>query len=329
MAIEVKLSEWLKIEHPHKVFQAAAKIRSAQQSILIDGSNLMFIDPFSIAVLGASLAIAKSKGHEITISGLSKNLASYMKRMNILDDINLIKCPYVSNNRNDCSAKLLELTMIHDYYTCDSAAHSLAKSMTGITGISETELDEMTCTSPSDDLMFVLQYTLSELLDNGLSHARRKNYDTANVWVASQYYASTNVIKIGIVDNGCGLLGSLQAHERLTEKTDASAILLALEPYVSCNRAVGIQGAQSTNEGIGLTTSRNIVEAAEGQLMLVSGRSACRLQSDKAPVLSDNVHWQGVAIGITCFRDKLSKISPYDHLPSRRVSGNSKRLRFE
>lgn len=170
----------------------------------------------------------------------------------------------------------------------------------------------MTGYTSYDRFVEPLQYALNELLENALTHARRGNKD-ACVWVASQYYPKSDVIRLGVVDNGCGFLESLKTHKQLQRKHHLDAILLALQPRISCNRDLGLR-ADSINQGVGLTTSCRIAERAGGSMILASG-NAMHSTSNYSGV-GTGAYWQGVGIAIEVKRSKLAEVRVRELLPT-------------
>jgi nitrogen fixation/metabolism regulation signal transduction histidine kinase len=90
----------------------------------------------------------------------------------------------------------------------------------------------------------------------------------AKVWVALQYDASDDMIRLAVVDNGCGFLNSLK-REKITEHIEA--IHLALKPRVTCNGDFYVRPSESVNQGIGLTVVKEIVLSSQGIIYLASG----------------------------------------------------------
>jgi hypothetical protein len=167
---------------------------------------------------------------------------------------------------------------------------------------------------------------LSELLENAMTHARRQGYRDACVWVASQYYPSSGMIRLGVVDNGCGFLATLRSHPDLRLETHHEAILTALRPRISCNRDLRM-GMESVNQGVGLTTTCRIAEHAGGRLVIVSG-NAVHGTSGESGIISGGAVWQGVAIAMECRRNKLPGIRFRELLPPYEAL-KPVRLRFE
>jgi anti-sigma regulatory factor (Ser/Thr protein kinase) len=172
--------------------------------------------------------------------------------------------------------------------------------------------DEMSGYTESDRLAEPIQYALNELLENALTHARRAGYINACVWLSSQYYPSNGLIRVGVVDNGCGFLATLRGHAALHQETHLAAILAALQPRVSCNRDLGLR-SDSVNQGVGLTTTRRIAETAGGRLYIASGDAIHSAAASSH--LAGGACWQGVAIALECKRKKLPEVHYRDLLP--------------
>lgn len=295
----------------------------------IDARDLRFADPFGIALLGACFHEVKVSGRNIRVHNLNSRLSGYLQRMDLFDGIELLNSTSSNNNRHDRADTLVELTMLSRHADVGEAAYRLARSIVGGFGDvdpNEAE-DEMTGYNQFDRLVEPLQYTLTELLENALTHARRNGNGNASVWVASQYYNSNDMIRVGIVDNGCGFLESLRGHASLENERHLDAILLALRPRISCNRDLGIRN-DSINQGVGLTTSCRIVERAGGRMILASGNSVHDTTGFSRQSDVDSCFWQGAGIAIEFRRAMLGNVRfrellpPLDDIPP-------VRLRFE
>lgn len=295
----------------------------------IDAKNLRFTDPFGIALLGSCFYEAKSHGRNIRVYNLNSNLSGYLQRMDLFDGIELINCTPENGVRQNRGDSLLELTMLSNHSEVGNVSHRLAEAIIGRSGdIDPNEAeDEMTGFNLFSRLVEPLQYALNELLENSLTHACRSGNANASVWIASQYYRSNGKIRLGVVDNGCGFLESLRNHESLHNKRHLDAILLALQPRISCNRDLGLR-SDTVNQGVGLTTSCRIVEHAGGRMVLISGNAMHDTFETSRESADDSCHWQGVGIAIECRRSRLADVRfrellpPLDDIPV-------VRLRFE
>lgn len=298
-------------------------------TLVVDCTNLKFVDPFGIAMLGATLHGLQLQKRQVKVHKLSPSLQSYLSRMDLFKEVMLDgELPIEVGVRKDRSQDLVELTCVDNKNDVDSAASRLADTIVGgLDGISRDEpADDMSGCNTFDRMAEPIRYALSELLENALTHAKRGGYTQAKVWVASQYYPRSGCIQLGIVDNGCGFLRSLESHPKLKFKRHHDAILLALQPRISCNRDLQI-GNDSVNQGIGLTTTWRMAEKTGGRLLLVSGDSFHDTSGKTGEFMGVN-HWQGVAISLSCRRNRLTSVRIRDLLPPIDTD-TSVRLRFE
>lgn len=293
-----------------------SSIRSAEERVVIHADDLQYADPFGMAVLGASFHSVIQNGYPISIRGLNKEIRNYLERMDVFHGVELEPDAGRGRVRHDRTDSLVELTAIHDHALVDVVARRLAKAIIG----RDKEIDfdeprdEMTCRNQADLLVEPLQYGLTELLENALTHARRAGRRDAGVWIASQYYRRRGRLSIGVVDDGCGFLETLRGHRALKEQTDHDAILAALTPRVSCNRDLGVFG-DTVNQGVGLTTTARIFQAAGGKLTIVSGYGFHDTSGGRTGSAPSGV-WGGVAMALECQRDRLSGVRYQELLPS-------------
>ncbi|URD45483.1 ATP-binding protein (plasmid) [Pseudomonas sp. BYT-5] len=302
---------------PHALFTLCSQIANSGNDIVLDASNLNYVDPLGMATLRA-LFEQQIETKRISIQFLSKNLTSYLARMDFFKglDIEGVDLNQFAR-RNDRANSLVEITKVSEHAQAEAVASRLANAITGKLTRSDPDapVDEQTGRNEFDSYRGPLEYALKELLENSLTHARREGRIDAAVWVTCQFYPKLNLVRMAIVDNGCGFLATLRNHPELAERTDRGAIEAALKPRVSCNRGAMANILGSENQGVGLTTTAKIAETAGGGLIVVSGRAIHDTQRNRF----DEMHetgWQGVSIGFTCQRESLPGISISALLPS-------------
>lgn len=311
---EFLLPAYIDVRNTELLFKFCAEISATHGDLEIDARNVVFIDPMGLTVLTALLSPVCAV-RRVRMVWLQVKIASYLNRMDFFKHcaIEGVEVP-TSSNRSDLRRSLVEITSVTDAYETDNTAIRLSTALTGsITGLQPRPADFDLDQDPFEKFNHPIKYALNELLDNSLTHARREGRRDASVWVAAQYY-SQDLVRIGIADNGCGFLATLSNHEFLTRQTHRAAIELALEPFISCNRDMG-PFAKSENQGVGLTTTRRISEAAGGGMTIVSGnaRFTTRLGGSD---LKRGGFWPGVAISFVCKRELLPSTNPSELLPT-------------
>lgn len=328
MSESITLPRFVTAKHADEVVAICRATREANGVVEVDASRLMFIDPFGLAMLGATFFTLREGGFEVRVSGLSAEIGGYLRRMDVFEGAGVVDGVAQPGRRSDRSDALLELTRLERTDNAESVAYRVAKALVGHIPDADPEEspDEMIGYNRFDRLVEPLQYALGELLKNALTHARRNGYHNANVWVASQYYPSKGLVRLGVVDNGCGFLGSLRGHPELRKATHLEAILTGLRPRVSCNRELGLD-VESENQGVGLTTTQRIAKLAGGELVIVSGDGLYKTKG-LSFAMGPGCNWQGVGIAMECRRNALVDVRYRDLLPRRDLQPPPK-LRFE
>lgn len=260
-------------------------------------------------------------GRVIRMPWLKRSTTSYLERMDFFERIEVSDVDIPTNRiRHDRRASLLEIQRIFGNEASEPVADQLATTIAStILGRPPKPFSFASPDTEHEQYYLPLRYSLSELIENASTHARRNGRSNAGVWIASQYLRSPEKIQIAVIDNGCGFLSTLRDHPELPEKTHSSAILTALKPKVSCNRDYG-PFLESVNEGVGLTTTVRIAKATSGTVHIVSGdalvletTTGTLKRRDRATTLPAT--WEGVAISITFEPARLPGVKVRDHLP--------------
>lgn len=307
--MEIFLPENVGTRDVAALFELCAKVRSTSDNeVTLDASKVQFFDPFGLAVLGALLGGMDDR--RITMPWLQVEHAGYLARMNFFKYVDVQDVELPNWGRSDRRDRLTELTKVESHTDCDEAANRLADAITGtLTSTRADPEDYRGKGSQHERFRYPLWYSLSELLENSLTHARQGGRRNASVWVAAQYFEGNSEVKLAVVDDGCGMLETLKRHEALDERTHHGAIRAALKARVSCNRDGTLYNTQG-NQGVGLTTTARIAEAAGGGLIIVSGDAVHRTKpnSGATGLLPRDGWWNGVATCFHCRRSRLPSV---------------------
>jgi|GEM_PF-731685 len=322
--ITLELPEMVGVKHIVPLMAALSQVRTSPGDIELDCSRVKFLDPLGITTLAAAVKEALAKGRRVSMPWLATTTTSYLERMNFFVDMDIgaVDVPK-HRNRTDQRGNLLEITRIVESGQSEAVADQLAAAIvTMIIGRGQKPFNFQVPDTEYDQYYRPLRYALSELIENALTHARRKGAFNSSVWVAAQYYKDAHTggrVHVAVVDNGCGFLATLQNHPALPEKTHGAAIRTALKPKVSCNRDIGPFG-EIVNEGVGLTTTVLISKATGGDIHIVSGNAllmegglASKKRRDQVRTLQGE--WGGVAISATFLCQNLPSINIPKLLP--------------
>lgn len=297
--------------------------------IVCDASGLQFVDPVGLCLLAATCHQLANAGKKLRLENLSPAIVDYLARMDLFKACGI---EYQENfTRYDRRTDLVEICVADKAAEGEQLAGKIVTALVGATPDYDPHAkpDEMTGYLPHDYLHLPLHYIFSELLENALTHAKRAGYKDARVWVAAQYYPGKDRIRLAVLDNGCGLLRSLERHPSLPEKSHAAAIQIAFEPRVTCNPDLEFRPNETANQGIGLTVVREIVGQGRGVLRLVSGDALLeqkgRLGSRAHPIGS----WQGVVLALEFKRELLRQVNVGQIIHQLRGKPGPGGLRFE
>lgn len=299
----------LSASDPRAVLSLCSRINQSTDEVVLDAAELKFIDPFGLAMLRATLE-SQPTGKRLWIRWMPQELITYLVRMDFFEGLTVegIDTQSARNPQGEPD-HCVELIRVQQGNS-EEIASRLIQAMTGMENSEDEELNKAL-----DDDRRPIEYALKELLENALSHAKKDGNLDASAWVACQHFESNGFVRLAIVDNGCGFLETLKGHELLKEKTHLAAIEAALTERVSCNRGPTVAyETDSQNQGVGLTTTARIAEAAGGLLVVASGDAWIRTDCGAQEVMED-CSWKGVAIAFSCHRDKLHLVKISDLLP--------------
>lgn len=286
-----------------------AIVASEESKVVIDASRLRYIDPAGLCVL---TVLANQLGEleiELELRGLGQDMAQYLARMDLFRNCKIGGAPAAVGTRRESEGRFVELQCLTEPREAASAAPKLARTLVGkIDDVHlDSEPDEMTGKSEVDLVEGPLNYVLGELVENALTHAKRRGYNGARAWIAAQYYPTSRKVRLAVVDDGCGFLESLRGHEALKEQSHSAAIEAALEPRVSHNRDVGL-GRDSGNQGIGLTVTRQIAMTSGGFMTLFSGDGWVADASGLPREHKTIPLWQGAGVYMELKREQLRDV---------------------
>ncbi len=147
------------------------------------------------------------------------------------------------------------------------------------------------------DFSKYLQYPISEMMDNVISHA---NSDVGG-FVTAQYYPTKNKVQVVIIDKGVGFLKTLENKYPL--RTEKEAILKAMEKEISGSNVFEPYNNVPKHAGLGLFFLSRIIQETNGLLMIVSNNTMYRSNTNSFKVLE--TIFQGTLIAFEIFENQL------------------------
>jgi hypothetical protein len=242
----------------------AGMVSSKDDVVRIDADGLIFAEPLPLCLLAAQLNRLSAQGQSAVIERVRPEVAARLRKMNVLGE--WLEEKASARYRTE-SMNTLQVCWAPTLGDADNIANALADS---IVSFVPPEYIAAQDAFTRDPIRMPLAYVITELLDNGLTHGRGKGFSHSSVWIAAQWYETGDLIRLAVVDNGCGFLRSLESHPQVNPKTHFVAVRKAFDPGVSCNKEVGLL-KDALNMGIGLTISRDITIRSKGTMWAGSG----------------------------------------------------------
>jgi signal transduction histidine kinase len=239
-------------------------VASKDDVVRIDADGLEFAEPLPLCLLAAQLNRLSSQGQVAAIERVRPEVAERLRRMNVFGE--WLEEKAFARYRAQ-SMNTLHVCWASSLSDADTIANTLADSIVQFVPGEYIAADD---SFTRDPIRTPLAYVITELLDNGLTHGRGKGYSHASVWIAAQYYGHGDLIRLAVVDNGCGFLRSLESHPQVNPKSHSAALRKAFDAGISCNKEVGLF-KDALNMGIGLTISRDITIRSRGTVWAGSG----------------------------------------------------------
>lgn len=271
---------------------------SKDEVVRIDADGLVFAEPLPLCLLAAQLNRLSSQGQTAAIERVRPEVAERLRKMNVLGE--WLEEKAFARYKVE-SMQTLQVCWASSLNDADALANRLADSIASFVPPEYVEAED---SFTRDPIRTPLAYVLTELLDNSLTHGRGRGYSHASVWIAAQWYADGDLIRLAVVDNGCGFLKSLESHPQVSPKSHSVAVRMAFEPGISCNKGVGLL-KDAINMGIGLTVSRDITIRSKGTMWAGSGDAWIKNPGHASEGIGRIPNWNGAMLNLELHRGGL------------------------
>lgn len=299
--------------------------RAATTAVVdFDASGVVAIEPVAACALAVAARAAKVAGRQLRIRGLSPELRRLVSEMECEIDLG-------DSCIQECDSEALTATMaVPTSSRANEAANRLADRIARF--IPREDRDAMLLDHYGvrihNAIQPALAHVLSELVDNVFSHAVTTDFPDPSAWLVVQAYRSGDLMKVAVVDDGAGLLGSMRGVEGVAPKNHFEATVKVFEPFVSSKSARALY-AERRHMGLGLTVCREICQRLDGLIYAVSGNawvSNPGLTSQRSQVADPS--FQGTIISLEFHRRAVTTNMLSEVLSKLSGSANL-RLRFE
>lgn len=155
-----------------------------------------------------------------------------------------------------------------------------------------------------------LQYSLRELFRNIAEHSKADR-----IWYAMQYWPNRDEVELAVLDEGCGILASLNENPEYALESEKQAIVKATQRGVTRMNPSNIQhpamwdgygAAENENSGYGLFVIKQLCSRA-GELALISNQSCVRFSQSNTRYDSRPLSFKGTAIRLFMKPNRLDE----------------------
>lgn len=230
---------------------------ASSNHLQIDFSGLRRVSPAGLAVLASKVNQWRKEGKSLTFEGLEAcYITGYLQRMDLISVCEM-KLPE-KFIRHEAKGRFVPIRLVD--HNVDRLGNDIAICVAP---------DGEDYDSPMAALYDLVWYVLTETANNVRQHSGGTGYTCAQVTRVE------GLVRLAVSDNGKGIrqsfceAGFSWAHDL----SDAGAILKALEPKISSK-------GSPTNEGVGLTLIKHLIQICKGWLLIVSGKGVLRCQPD-------------------------------------------------
>ena len=236
---------------------------------IYDFRRMQHCKPYGLLVVGAAIRnnIAKYPNAKHTMINTDATqggqfASSFGFYQSIGQDIGDAKEEYDHGNRY-VPIKKISAKDIHAKYSDTLELNMKIERHSG-------ELADMLVGDQPQNVRDAIRYCFREIIRNTFEHAK-----TSDLWVCGQYWPSRDEAEIAILDEGIGILRSLQSNRRINVKSCKEANVLAVQPGLS--RTIGEKQDpfdRWQNSGYGLYVASTLCALNNGYFCLSSGDNA-------------------------------------------------------
>ncbi len=233
--------------HPYGLLVIASAIRNNKQRYPNANHRLEHVEDTQGGQFAATFGLYQSIGHDV---GWAKEER----------DIGYRYIPIKEISASDLHQQYTDTTLLNEKVERQSY-----------------ELTDILVADQPKTVRDAIQYCFREIIRNTFEHG-----NTNSFWVCGQYWPTRNEAEIAIMDEGIGILKSLQSNSRISAKNCKEANLLALQPGMS--RMIGLKQDPMDiwqNSGYGLYVASTICAMTEGYFIISSGDSAILINNSE------------------------------------------------
>lgn len=262
---------------------------------ILDFSKIKTYMPSSIVAILAKLTDLKISPNGIKINNES-DIYRYLQRINFFNILFPNNEQFKEDFSRHHSNNFVPIQEINNLSKEKNISEAITSSIWGNLSIKEEE---------KYNINLVIQYAIGEIVRNVIQHSEALGY------INSQYYPTTDYIRIGIADAGIGILESFKKNGSpfyQNGDTDLSMLKKALTKKVS-SKTHFVLPPYSTgheNKGVGLTMIKALCRITYGHFIIASGNAYIYINGNTPPIEKEfNGYYKGTICSIAMQRKML------------------------
>ncbi len=238
----------------------------------LDATKVMTLQPSAACLIAVAARSARDSGGTLRITGLLPQLQPLVQQLD--PSIEFIEASGASPTASTAGEETSISVQIHSARDANTEVNRLATYIAQF--IPREDQAEMLRDQYGlrihHSIQPALAYILTELVDNVFSHAATDEYRSPHAYMAVQSYSAGDLLRVAVVDDGCGLLGSLRSLPGDPPRNHYEAVTRAFEPFVSSKSSPSIY-AERRHMGLGLPFCREICQRLGGRIHAATGNA--------------------------------------------------------
>ena len=304
------------------VLKICTQIEESTDPVICDAARLVVAEPVALCALVVTLLRMQRIGRSIQVVGLSRRFKQHLESL----DIVARSLHLAESEKNTGYQEALHAYHVKSEQHGNEVGNKIASEIASLVPSQQPVMSALEPPPEINSVFYPLAYIFTELIDNALRHGRGRGFNHASVCLSAQYHRPLGLIRLAVVDDGCGFLATFQGRGDVQVKSHAEAIRTGFKPYTSSKRDVGLF-SDTEHQGLGLTICRDLALRSRGNVVVVSGNSWVTNPEGHDEQSRSAPFWRGAALGLELRLTALNTVNFFE-ITSRYNSDPNLPIRF-